>query len=403
MNAAPKATQDESFALRINIENCGECVFCLSVCPFEALTRDEETKEILLDQEKCRLCGICAATCPSRLITIDYYSTEGLTEFLQKEMEKTNCKQVRIACRGTGLTKENWREKLGVEDTTDTLFFTLPCLGRISLNFLMNSIEMGIEKITLNACDEEFCRNKDGSKNANNKFVTAQTMFEDMGYYPEMIDFGTRAPKAEIDDTKCIACGTCAFICPYDAIKIEKSAILDNEKCMGCGQCVPSCPAVAITLEDSPTDDIIKEITEFASTNVSPKLLVLGCQWSEYETIDKIEKDEMTDENVKFIKMPCSGRIDILHILKALSAGIDGVLLSICIDDICSLETGNKWTKARVADLKSILEKLELSERVEICSAHPKYLKMYENKLSEFRQKVEQLGTSPIKGMEVVS
>ena len=145
----------------------------------------------------------------------------------------------------------------------------------------------------------------------------------------------------------------------------------------------------------------MKEIENYAATDVEQKLLVLGCQWSEYATIDNTELDENPDTNIKFIKMPCSGRIDILHILKALSLGIDGVLLSICLEDICSLETGNKWTKARVAELTSILEKLELNERVEICSAHPKYLKMYENKLNDFKQKVEQLGASPLKGRGV--
>jgi coenzyme F420-reducing hydrogenase delta subunit/Fe-S-cluster-containing dehydrogenase component len=387
---------DDNFGLTINIDLCGECVFCLSVCPFEALTRDEETKLIMLDQEKCRLCGICAAACPSRLIDMKYYNVDALTEFLEKKLAESPFKHLRIACRGTGLTRENWQEKLGVEDASDTLFFTLPCLGRINLNFLMKSLELGIEKISLNACEEEFCRNKEGSKNANNKYTTAQTLFEDMGYYADMIEFGTRAPKADIDETKCIACGTCAFICAYDAIKIETSAKLDKEKCMGCGQCVPTCPAVAITLEDSSSDFLIKEIEEFATKPFEKKLLVLGCLWSEYKYFDKLENEEL-EENLKIIPMPCSGRIDVLHVLKALNSGIDGVLLSICLDDICSLEKGNKWTKARVANLRNLLRVLNLSDRVQICEAHPKYMGQFEGKLNEFKEKITSMEPNPLK------
>jgi len=342
---------DENFALKIQTENCGDCVFCLSVCPFEALVQDKESKKILLDQEKCRLCGICAAACPSRLITTTYYDVDGLTEYIERRMIGHEYKRISIACRGTGLTPTNWQEKMGDEGGESTLFFTLPCMGRINLNFLLKLLEQGFEKISLVSCEEEFCRNKEGGKVANNKFITAQTLFEDMGYYGDMIEFSTRAPKAEIEENKCIACGTCAFLCPYEAIKIEASAKLDKEKCKGCGLCVAACPAVAITLEESTRDLITEEISEFASSTVQPKILVLGCQWSEYTTVDKTEAGEVTDENVKFLKLPCSGRIDVLHILKALSSGIVG---------------------------------------------------MFDTKLNEFKQKVEELGQSPITASGVV-
>jgi coenzyme F420-reducing hydrogenase delta subunit/ferredoxin len=395
-------TMDDNFGLTINTDLCGECVFCLSVCPWEALARDEETKKIMINQERCRMCGICSAACPSRLVEMKYYSVDALGEYLQKKMGEEPFKNIHIACRGTGLTRENWKEKLNIENGEDTLFFTLPCLGRINLNFLMNSLELGLEKITLTACEEEFCRNKDGSKNANNKFITAQTMFEDMGYYPEMIDFGTRAPKANIDEDKCIACGTCFFVCPYDAIRMENSAILDTEKCMGCGQCLPGCPAVAITLEDSPSDILIKEIEDFAAKAGDKKVLVLGCLWSDYSYMDKKENNEL-EEDIKIINMPCSGRIDILHVLKALNAGIDGVLLSICLDDLCNLETGNKWTQARVRNLKNLLKVLGMDERVEISEAHPKYMGQFEKQLNGFREKVKAMEANPLKTSGVVN
>jgi F420-non-reducing hydrogenase iron-sulfur subunit len=394
-------TMDDNFGLTINTDLCGECVFCLSVCPWEALARDEQTKKIMINQERCRMCGICSAACPSRLIEMKYYNVDALGEYLQKMMGEAPFKNLHIACRGTGLTRYNWQEKTGVENDADTLFFTLPCLGRINLNFLMNSLELGVEKITMTACEEEFCRNKDGSKNANNKFITAQTMFEDMGYYPEMIEFATRAPKAQIDDEKCIACGTCFFVCPYDAIRMENSAVLDTEKCMGCGQCVPGCPALAITLEDSSSDNILKEIDEFATKAGNKKVLVLGCQWSEYAYFDRAENNELED-NLKIINMPCSGRIDVMHVLKALNAGIDGVLLSICLDDICNLEMGNKWTQARVRNLKNLLRVVGMDQRVEICTAHPKYMGQFEKQLNEFREKVNSMESNPIKPAGVV-
>lgn len=70
--------------------------------------------------------------------------------------------------------------------------------------------------------------------------------------------------KSFIDQDKCIKCGKCKAICPYDAIshqvrpcaaacgvnaiKNDKRdrAIIDNDLCVSCGQCMVSCPFGAI-------------------------------------------------------------------------------------------------------------------------------------------------------------
>lgn len=70
--------------------------------------------------------------------------------------------------------------------------------------------------------------------------------------------------KSVIDQSKCIRCGKCKAVCPYDAISHQarpcsgacgvgaiKSdefgrAIIDNDKCVSCGQCMVSCPFGAI-------------------------------------------------------------------------------------------------------------------------------------------------------------
>jgi coenzyme F420-reducing hydrogenase delta subunit/ferredoxin len=393
-SSEPKS-QDDNFALKIKTEDCGDCVYCLSACPFEAITVNEEIKKVEVDINKCRLCGICYSACPSTLITVEYYNVNALNEYVQKKVAETGAQELVIACRATGLDEKKWKEKQGDESTNEFLFFTLPCVGRMNLNFLLNSIEAGLQKITVVGCEEEFCRNKEGSKVMANKFGATQALLEDMGYYAEMIDFQTMAAKAAIDETKCIACGNCAFICPYDAVRIEGAAKLDTEKCMGCGLCVTGCPAFAITLESSDFDVIGQEIYAFAQESGDSKILVLGCMWSEYCYADE---DGSTKEGVKFIRMPCSGRIEMLHVLKALSSGIDGVMISTCIDDICSLEVGNKRAIMKVVKLKEILDKLGIGDRVKVIGVHPKYVGMFETELASFQDEIKNLGPSLVGG-----
>lgn len=70
--------------------------------------------------------------------------------------------------------------------------------------------------------------------------------------------------KSFIDQEKCIKCGKCKAVCPYDAISrkerpcakacgvnaikndLHKRATIDNDICVSCGQCMVSCPFGAI-------------------------------------------------------------------------------------------------------------------------------------------------------------
>lgn len=52
----------------------------------------------------------------------------------------------------------------------------------------------------------------------------------------------------------CTGCGTCAEICPVDALSIEDGvAVVDEEWCIGCGLCVPRCSSEAAGIK--PRDD----------------------------------------------------------------------------------------------------------------------------------------------------
>lgn len=47
---------------------CTLCGDCVAACEEKALTQDEETGGILLNEEKCNCCGDCVDVCPANCI-----------------------------------------------------------------------------------------------------------------------------------------------------------------------------------------------------------------------------------------------------------------------------------------------------------------------------------------------
>jgi electron transport complex protein RnfB len=51
---------------------------------------------------------------------------------------------------------------------------------------------------------------------------------------------------AQVDDSTCNSCNTCADRCPFGAIEVNAHALVDINKCLGCGVCFPTCSTDSI-------------------------------------------------------------------------------------------------------------------------------------------------------------
>ena len=95
-----------------------------------------------------------------------------------------------------------------------------------------------------------------------------------------------------------------------------------------------------------------------------PKLLGLLCKWCSYAGADLAGTSRKKyPANIKLIKLPCSGRVDPLLILKALHLGFDGVLISGCHPGDCHYQTGNYHARRRIAITKKFLEYMGIDPR----------------------------------------
>lgn len=72
-------------------------------------------------------------------------------------------------------------------------------------------------------------------------------------------------------------------------------------------------------------------------------------------------------DNIKIIQVPCTGRIETLHLLKPFEEGADGVYVAGCQADSCQYISGITKAAKRVEQVKKILEELSMEpERIDV-------------------------------------
>jgi F420-non-reducing hydrogenase iron-sulfur subunit len=59
--------------------------------------------------------------------------------------------------------------------------------------------------------------------------------------------------------------------------------------------------------------------------------------------------------NVKIVKVPCTRRVDVIYLLKAMEQGADGVFVSGCLLGDCHYLSGNYRATKRVAYVKDLI------------------------------------------------
>ena len=98
-----------------------------------------------------------------------------------------------------------------------------------------------------------------------------------------------------------------------------------------------------------------------------PKIVAFLCNWCSYAGADLAGVSRMQYRpNVRVIRVPCSGRINPLYIIKALQKGVDGVLVSGCHPGDCHYISGNLFARRKFALLKKYLSYIGLEpERVQ--------------------------------------
>ncbi len=104
-----------------------------------------------------------------------------------------------------------------------------------------------------------------------------------------------------------------------------------------------------------------------------PRIVGFLCNWCSYAGADFAGTSRLNyPTNIRILRVPCSGRVDPLLVVRAFMEGADGVLVAGCHPGDCHYAEGNYYTRRRYALVHRFLEYLGLEpERLRLSGCRP--------------------------------
>ena len=102
--------------------------------------------------------------------------------------------------------------------------------------------------------------------------------------------------------------------------------------------------------------------------------------------------------NIKIVRVPCTGKVDILHVLRSFEKGADGVYAVGCMEGDCHFNSGNFRARKRIEQAQKLLEAVGVGgERVAMYNLSSSEAPRFVEIAVEMEAKIRALGPNPIK------
>jgi len=134
--------------------------------------------------------------------------------------------------------------------------------------------------------------------------------------------------------------------------------------------------------------------------NFEPLIIAFCCQYCSYSAADLAGSMRLQyPPNVRIIRTPCTGRLEVEFFMKAFEKGADGVLVAGCLEGGCHFTEGNFLAKGRVKYAGTFLAESGIEpERIRMINVSAAEARPFVEQLNDLIETVKKLGPNPVTG-----
>lgn len=102
--------------------------------------------------------------------------------------------------------------------------------------------------------------------------------------------------------------------------------------------------------------------------------------------------------SIKIVRVPCTGKVDVIHMLRAFEKGADGVCIVGCMEGDCHFKSGNFRARKRVEQVQKLLNTIGIGgDRAQMYNLSSGEGPLFAKYANEMHEKIMELGPNPIK------
>jgi F420-non-reducing hydrogenase iron-sulfur subunit len=135
------------------------------------------------------------------------------------------------------------------------------------------------------------------------------------------------------------------------------------------------------------------------SNHFEPEIVAFCCRYCAYAAADLAGSMRLEyPASIKVIELPCSGKLDVLYVLRAFEDGADGVMVAGWLEGDCHYLEGNLNARRRVEYARSLLDQIGLEgRRVQMVNLSSAMGGQFAWSAAELTEEIRRIGPNPLK------
>jgi F420-non-reducing hydrogenase iron-sulfur subunit len=135
------------------------------------------------------------------------------------------------------------------------------------------------------------------------------------------------------------------------------------------------------------------------ATTFEPVIVAFFCHYCAYASADLAGSMRLQyPPNIRIIRTPCTGRLEVEYYLRAFERGADGVLVAGCLEGGCHFIEGNLLAKRRINNTRELLTEIGIEkERLRMVNVSAAMGRPLADIITDMVKTVRELGPNPLK------
>ena len=130
-----------------------------------------------------------------------------------------------------------------------------------------------------------------------------------------------------------------------------------------------------------------------------PTILAFCCHYCAYAAADLAgSMRAQYPPNVRILRLPCTGKLDIGYVMRAFEHGVDGVIVAGCLEGGCHYQEGNLRARQRVALAREVLKEAGIEpDRLEMFNLSSAQGQTFADIVEMVTRRVKEIGPNPLR------